>query len=88
MKQSIERYMIVSVTIVFFFCNMTSIFCQLKTPKSYTLVTGISKYEDPNITSLNFAHLDALAYAQFCMSPEGLNIPEDQIMLLTNEKAT
>ncbi len=76
------------VSIIIFLSNTTYAFCQIKNPKSYALVIGISKYNDPNITSLNYAHLDAQAYAQFCTSPDGLNIPEDQMRLLTNEKAT
>lgn len=36
--------------------------------KSYALVIGVSKYEDPKITSLKHADKDAKAFADFCAS--------------------
>jgi Flp pilus assembly protein TadD len=88
MNMALWRYIKPHIYIIFILCNTASAISQIKAPTSYALVIGISKYEDPNINSLNFAHLDAQAYAQFCSSPDGLNIPEDQMRLLTNETAT
>ncbi len=57
-------------------------------PKSYALVIGVSKYNDPLITSLKHAHKDAAAFAEFCASPSGLNISADRLRILTDEKAS
>ena len=63
-------------------------FAQAGDPRSFALIIGISDYKDPNITPLNFAHRDAEAFASLCISPDGLNIPPEQIRLLTNEDAS
>lgn len=57
-------------------------------PKGSTraLVVGISTYQ--HITPLQFAHRDAEAFAEFLRSPAGGSVPETQLKLLTNEKAT
>lgn len=56
--------------------------------KSYALVIGVSKYEDPKITSLKHADKDAKAFADFCVSPSGLNISTDRLRILIDEKAS
>lgn len=57
-------------------------------PKSTTraVVVGISNYE--NIEKLRFAHKDAEAFAQYLGAAAGGRVPEANIQLLTNEKAT
>ncbi len=67
---------------------LTQTYAQIKKPKSYALVIGVSEYEDPKITSLKHAHKDAGAFADFCAASSGLNIPADQMKVLTNEKAS
>ena len=50
------------------------------------VVVGISDYQ--NIPDLNFADRDAQAFADWLKSPAGGSIPQENIALLTNEKAT
>ena len=58
--------------------------------KTYALLIGISHYQnDPPITSLQFADRDAETFAELLKTPIGGSLHEpDQILLLTNEKAT
>ncbi|MDO8368037.1 MAG: caspase family protein [Saprospiraceae bacterium] len=49
---------------------------------------GISDYKDKDIPDLRYADRDAEAFAEWLKSPAGGNVPEDNIRLLTNEKAT
>jgi tetratricopeptide (TPR) repeat protein len=58
------------------------------TSNIYALVVGISKYEDPNIADLDYAHIDAQKFADFLHSPAGGNIPEENIHRLIGEEAT
>ncbi|HMP31620.1 MAG TPA: hypothetical protein PKD85_18605, partial [Saprospiraceae bacterium] len=66
----------------------TTAFGQFRKPKSYALIIGVSTYSDPRITPLNYAHVDAQAFADFCLSPYGLSIPSDQVRTMTNENAS
>ncbi|TNE46857.1 MAG: tetratricopeptide repeat protein [Bacteroidetes bacterium] len=52
------------------------------------VVIGISDYKEPGITDLKYAHRDAEAFVEYLQSKAGGSLNEDQIMLLTNEKAT
>ena len=52
------------------------------------VVVGISDYQHNGIPDLNYAHRDAEAFADWLHSPAGGSVPEDNIILLTNEKAT
>ena len=52
------------------------------------VVVGISDYQDPGIPDLRFADRDAEAFATWLRSPAGGAVPEENIRLLTNEKAT
>ncbi len=61
---------------------------QINTPKSYALVIGVSKYNDSKIESLKHANKDAAAFAEFCASSSGLNIPADRLRILIDEEAT
>ncbi len=55
----------------------------------YALVIGISKYADKEaIDSLQFADRDAMIFADFLRSRAGGSVPEENISLLLNEKAT
>ena len=58
------------------------------TPDTRAVVIGISNYQDEKIPDLRFADRDALAFANFLRSPAGGAVPEAQIVLLTNQKAT
>ncbi|HYL77848.1 MAG TPA: caspase family protein [Bryobacteraceae bacterium] len=55
--------------------------------KTYALLIGISKYSKPEL-QLRFADADARSMAQFLQSSRGGGLPADQLLLLTNEKAT
>src|SRR5262245_11158890 len=76
--------------LIFFLLFCTQVKAQLGplVPKTSTraVVVGISSYQ--NISKLRFAHRDAEAFAQFLISPAGGKLPEENIKLLTNEKAT
>lgn len=52
------------------------------------VVIGISDYQSPGIPDLRFADRDASALAEWLRSPSGGSVPEQNIVLLTNEKAT
>jgi tetratricopeptide (TPR) repeat protein len=82
-KSTYKLCFLISLLIIIF--NATA---QIRSPKSYALVIGVSQYEDPKITPLKHAHKDAGAFADFCASPSGLNIPVLQLKVLTNEKAS
>ncbi|MBI4408558.1 MAG: caspase family protein, partial [Gemmatimonadetes bacterium] len=58
--------------------------------KRWAVVVGISDYVDPDIPDLKYADDDAQAVYDFLRSPDaGLGgIPQDQMLLLLNEKAT
>ena len=55
---------------------------------TYAVIVGVSQYNDRAINGLRFAHKDAELYKSFLQSPKGGSIPEQNIVLLTNEKAT
>lgn len=57
--------------------------------KTFALLIGISEYppESP-FKSLQYAHADAEAFADFLRSPRGGSLAEDQIRLLINSQAT
>ncbi|MEQ1744935.1 MAG: caspase family protein [Saprospiraceae bacterium] len=52
------------------------------------VVVGISDYQDTHIPDLKYAHRDAEAFAAWLHSPAGGSLPEDNVQLLINEKAT
>jgi tetratricopeptide (TPR) repeat protein len=55
--------------------------------KTYALLVGISKYAKPEL-SLQFAHADASVFSQLLGSPRGGGLPPDNVLLLTDAKAT
>jgi len=55
--------------------------------KTYALLVGISKYAKPEL-QLQFASADANVFGQFVESQRGGGLPPDNVMLLTDEKAT
>jgi uncharacterized caspase-like protein len=60
---------------------------EFKTSKIYAVIVGISEYEDSKLR-LAFADADARFYYEFLRSPSGGSVPERNISLLLNEKAT
>lgn len=54
----------------------------------YAIIIGISQYESSSIPTLNFAHKDAIAFAQYLRTKAGGNVPEQNIRLLVAEQAT
>ena len=56
-------------------------------PKTYAIVIGISKYEDPSIPQLQFADKDARIFAAYLQSKAGGSLPAGQVKLLVNEQA-
>ena len=55
--------------------------------QTYALLVGISKYQKPEL-SLQFAEADASVFGKLLASPRGGGLPSDNVMLLTDEKAT
>lgn len=71
----------------FLVCNAT--FTQTKnTPKIYALVVGISTYTDENIPNLKYAQKDAEAFSAYLKTVPAGAIPAENMVVLTNEKAT
>lgn len=57
--------------------------------KTLALLIGISKYQKlPDSQWLQFAHADADLFHKHLTSPRGGGLPPDDVVLLTNEKAT
>lgn len=54
--------------------------------KTWALIVGVSQYQ--HINSLRFAGDDALAFYNYLLSPAGGSVPQSNIQLLLNEKAT
>jgi tetratricopeptide (TPR) repeat protein len=55
--------------------------------QTYALLVGISKYAKPEL-SLQFANADASVFGNLLESPLGGSVPKDNVLLLTDEKAT
>lgn len=54
---------------------------------TYALVIGVSKYQKPEL-SLQFAERDAAVFADFLRSPRAGALTQNNLILLTDEKAT
>jgi tetratricopeptide (TPR) repeat protein len=54
--------------------------------RTYALLIGVSNYQ--NVGSLQYADKDAETFAALLAKPVGGSLPPDQMLLLTNEKAT
>jgi tetratricopeptide (TPR) repeat protein len=52
------------------------------------VVVGISDYQDVGIPDLQYAHRDAEGLVGWLKSPAGGSVPQENIVLLTNQKAT
>lgn len=58
------------------------------TPKTYALVIGISGYENKDLRTLAYADKDAGLFAAYLQSKAGGAVPDSQMRVLLNEKAT
>ena len=57
--------------------------------KTLALLVGVSKYQKlPQDLWLQFAHADAAAFEKYFLSPRGGGLPPENILALTDEKAT
>jgi tetratricopeptide (TPR) repeat protein len=54
---------------------------------TYAVLVGVSKYKNPEL-SLQFAERDASVFDKLLLSPRGGGLPPDNVLLLTDEKAT
>ncbi len=61
---------------------------QLNFGTKWAVVVGVSDYQYEEIPDLEYAHKDAEAFSAFLRTEAGGNIPEENIKLLTEEKAT
>jgi hypothetical protein len=63
-----------------------------KVPRIWAVVVGVSDYSDvqnaEGLADLSYAHSDAQAVYNFLRSPQGGAVPESQMQLIINEKAT
>lgn len=78
-------------SVFFFFFSILSLansHAQTNQPKVYAIVVGISKYLDESIPDLKYADKDAEAMAAFLRSPRAGAVPQQNISVLINEKAT
>ncbi len=83
-----KKCALVTLLILIFF--QTHLFGQNQTlakPNRYAVAIGISNYQNPGIEKLNFAHKDAEAFANYLKSNAGGSVPQENIILLQNEKA-
>ncbi|MBK9337459.1 MAG: caspase family protein [Lewinellaceae bacterium] len=55
---------------------------------THAVVVGISNYQANGIPDLQYAHRDAEVFAGWLRSPAGGNLPDRNVTLLLNEKAT
>lgn len=62
-------------------------FFTTESPPTRALIVGISKYQDPKIPKLNYAHRDAEAFAKFLSDHGWVKNPKD-VHLLVNDQAT
>ncbi len=85
--RSIARIM-VFLAIIQPICGHAQIKPMVKKGQTRAVVIGVAKYQNPNITALQFTDADAKAFAKYLRSPAGGAISEDNIKLLTNEQAT
>jgi len=54
---------------------------------TYALLLGVAKFKKPEL-NLNFANADATSMAELLQTPRGGSVPKENILLLTDEKAT
>lgn len=73
--------------LVVLFCINTLV-AQRNQGNTYALIVGISDYNDAKIPDLNYAHIDAIAFADYLKSPAGGEVPREHITLLTQSAAT
>ncbi|MES2800263.1 MAG: caspase family protein [Bacteroidota bacterium] len=52
---------------------------------TYALIVGISDYQNPKITDLNFADVDAIVFQDYLLS---VGLPKENVFTLINENAT
>lgn len=57
-------------------------------PRSYAVVIGIAKYEDPKVPALEFSDRDAESIDSILISPEGGNFHAENVHKLIGPKAT
>ncbi|MBK6620505.1 MAG: tetratricopeptide repeat protein [Saprospirales bacterium] len=79
------------LSLVFLFATL-SLHAQIASPgvgkKTWAVIAGISDYQNKEISDLQYAHKDALAFFEYLKSPAGGSVPTEQIKLLVNEQAT
>ncbi|HEX4957281.1 MAG TPA: tetratricopeptide repeat protein [Lacibacter sp.] len=63
-------------------------FAQSEATSTYAVVIGISNYANKGITKLQYAHNDAIAFADYLKSAAGGAVPEENIRLLIDKEAT
>jgi len=56
--------------------------------KTWALVVGVSDYQDDHIPDLKYAHRDASEFVAYLKSKSGGQLKDEQIKVLTNDKAT
>ena len=61
---------------------------QKKAGNTYSVVIGISDYQDPGIPDLRFADKDAEAFANYLRSNAGGKLDNDHLKVLINKEAT
>jgi tetratricopeptide (TPR) repeat protein len=55
---------------------------------TYAVVIGISSYDNRGIHDLQFAHMDAIRFAEYLSKARGRSVPPENVKLLVNRAAT
>ena len=76
------------VCIFLYCCGCLNSWAQPAANNTYALVAGISGYRDAAIPRLSYADKDAVLFSQWLQTNAGGSVPQYNIKLLTNEKAT
>lgn len=77
-----KKIVLLIIGLVFMAC------CYAQQGSTYAIIVGISQYESSSIPTLNFAHKDAIAFAQYLRTKAGGNVPEQNMRVLIAEQAT
>ncbi|TDE15573.1 caspase family protein [Dyadobacter psychrotolerans] len=74
---------------ILFICCTEIVFGQTASQGNiYAIVVGITKYQNPRLSTLQFADRDASLFAEHLQSKAGGNLPVTNVKLLLNEQAT
>lgn len=86
MIQTLQKHLLLTCWFIFFF--LQTLTAQKSNQKTYAVVIGIAGYQNKALPQLNYPDKDATLFAAYLQSKAGGNVPQEQIRLLLNDKAT